>query len=59
MREAGRGRVGRQVVQKWETEQMFSGSCELTRQTLLTSLWGRLHSRLPSCIPTVPLGPGS
>lgn len=28
-------------MQKWEMEQVFSSSCELTGQTLQTSLWDR------------------
>lgn len=37
------------MVLKWETEQMFTNSCEPTRQMLLTSLWGRVPT--PACPP--------
>lgn len=58
----GREREERQVVLKWETEQMFLGSCELTRQT--TDAADKLVGRgpAPPCPPAFlwyHLGPGS
>lgn len=41
-------RAGRQVVPGWKTEQMFTSSCELMRETLLTQACGEgACSRLP------------
>lgn len=53
-----RQREGRQVVLKWETEQMFLAAVNShdRQQTLRTSLWGGSPLRPVPCIPVVPPG---